>query len=277
MATRNDRVQCTWMTSFSSVQYTSSGTPRVFPQVKKQVHLEKDARSSDVLHFVCFGVETWNCMHFLVILYENFVKRWRTALYHFYICRNTYFIFRDSKMCTFEVLLFCVWCLDNWSRILSGNTFSMARLNTLQFHLTLTPLFTATHTLFFLSFTIFNSWSVIGVYGLFSCDPRFMAHIDSPWLVKFPKMANINFRESWFTFFLLWLSDPYLNFLNFWNFSDPIIEVNAVVRHFRQPYAQQKIRGKKMHLLGMDTCPSLNDIMEIRCNKCTRSEQGYDF
>jgi hypothetical protein len=29
-----------------------------------------------------------------------------------------------------------------------------------------------------------------------------------------------------------------------------------------------------MRLLGMDTCPSLNDIMEIRCNKCTRSEQG---
>jgi hypothetical protein len=36
-------------------------------------------------------------------------------------------------------------------------------------------------------------------------------------------------------------------------------------------------RGKKMHLLGMDTCPSLNNIMEIRCNKCTRREQGYDF
>ena len=42
-------------------------------------------------------------------------------------------------------------------------------------------------------------------------------------------------------------------------------------------YAQNKNRGKMMHLLGMDTCPSLNDIMEIRCNKCTRSEQGYDF
>ena len=110
-----------------------------------------------------------------------------------------------QKMCTFEVLLFCVWCLDNWSRILSGksfNTFSMARLKTLQFHLTLTPLFTATHTLFFLSFTIFFSWSVIGVFGLFSCEPRFMAHIDTPWFVKFSKMANINFCESWFGFFL---------------------------------------------------------------------------
>ena len=42
-------------------------------------------------------------------------------------------------------------------------------------------------------------------------------------------------------------------------------------------YAQNKNRSKKMRLLGMDTCPSLNDIMEIRCNKCTRSEVGYDF
>ena len=42
-------------------------------------------------------------------------------------------------------------------------------------------------------------------------------------------------------------------------------------------YAQNKNRGKKMRLLGMDKCSSLNDTMEIRCNKCTRSEQGYDF
>ena len=41
--------------------------------------------------------------------------------------------------------------------------------------------------------------------------------------------------------------------------------------------AQSKNRGKKMCLLGLDTCPSLNDIMEIRCTKCTRSDQGYDF
>ena len=50
-----------------------------------------------------------------------------------------------------------VWCLDNWSRILSGkpfNAFSMTRLKTLQFRLTLTPLFTATHAFSFLSFTI---------------------------------------------------------------------------------------------------------------------------
>ena len=42
-------------------------------------------------------------------------------------------------------------------------------------------------------------------------------------------------------------------------------------------YVQNKNRGKKMRLLGMDTCSSLNDIMEIRCNKCTRCEQGYNF
>ena len=115
-----------------------------------------------VLHFVCFGEETWNCMHFLVILSLKTlwagVKRWRTALHRFYVYRNTYFISRDSKMCTFEVHLFCIWCLNNWSRILSGkpfNTFSMARLKTLQFHLTLSPLFTAMHTLFFFSLSPF--------------------------------------------------------------------------------------------------------------------------
>jgi hypothetical protein len=41
-------------------------------------------------------------------------------------------------------------------------------------------------------------------------------------------------------------------------------------------YAQNKNRGKRIRLLGMNTYPSLNDIMEIRCNKCIRSEQGYD-
>ena len=40
---------------------------------------------------------------------------------------------------------------------------------------------------------------------------------------------------------------------------------------------KKKNRGEKTGLLGMDTCPSLNDIMEIRCNKCSRSKQGYDF
>ena len=76
----------------------------------------------------------------------------------------------------------------------------------------------------------------------------------------------------------------YMNF--FFNFPEPIVEVNAVVRHFSHPWVHirkswQRMHktktGKKMFLLGMDTFPSLNDIMEIRCNKCTRIEQGYDF
>ena len=70
---------------------------------------------------------------------------------------------------------FCVWCLDNWSRILSGkpfNTFSMARLKTLQFHLTLTPLFTATHTLFFSLFHHFfhDLWLGYLVYSRVTLD-----------------------------------------------------------------------------------------------------------
>jgi hypothetical protein len=90
--------------------------------------------------------------------------------------------------------------------------------------------------------------------------------------------------------------------INVWNFSDPIVEVmhsefsglslpstkgtlrfgNKCVKILKfwkteLSYAQNKNRSEKMRLLGMDTCPSLNDIMEIRCNKCTRSGQGYDF
>ena len=91
--------------------------------------------------------------------------------------------------------------------------------------------------------------------------------------------------------------------INVWNFLDPIVEVMhsefsgtslpssgvlyekignkcvKILKFWRTElsYAQSKNRGEKMGLLGMDTCPSLNDIMEIRCNKCTRSEQGYDF
>jgi hypothetical protein len=59
------------------------------------------------------------------------------------------------------------------------------------------------------------------------------------------------------------IGNKYLKILKFWR--------------TERSYAQNKNRDKKMPLLGMDTCPSLNDVMEIRCNACTRSEQGYDF
>jgi hypothetical protein len=112
--------------------------------------------STYVLHFVCFGEETWNCMHFLVILSLKTlwagVKHWRTALHRFYVYRKPISSpqSRDLKVIKKCVHLkcICVWCLDNWSRIFSGkpfNTFSMARLKTLQFRLTLTPLLNATH------------------------------------------------------------------------------------------------------------------------------------
>ena len=95
---------------------------------------------------------------------------------------------------------FVLWCLDNWSRICQVSL--LTHFPWLFFVWPSLHLFTATHTFLFLSFTIFFSWSVIGVFGLFSCEPRFMAHIDTPWFVKFSKMANINFCESWFGFFL---------------------------------------------------------------------------
>ena len=103
-------------------------------------------------------------------------------------------------MCTFEVHL----CTMSGQLILSSkpfNTFSMSRLKILQLHLTLTPLFTATHAFYFLSHhfpPIICDWGIF----FYSWDPRFMSLIDSPWFVKFSKMSNFNFRESWFEFFL---------------------------------------------------------------------------
>jgi hypothetical protein len=48
-------------------------------------------------------------------------------------------------------------------------------------------------------------WSIF----FYSRDPSFMTLIDSPLFVKFSKMANFNFRESWFGFFLIfWDSWP---------------------------------------------------------------------
>jgi hypothetical protein len=111
-------------------------------------------------------------MHFLVILSLKTlwadVKHWRTTLHRFYVYRKPIDHLHDLAIwkwfknvyISLDLKCICVWCLDNWSRILSGkpfNTFSMARLKTLQFRLTLTvtPLFTATHVFLFLSFTIF--------------------------------------------------------------------------------------------------------------------------
>jgi hypothetical protein len=77
----------------------------------------------------------------------------------------------------------------------------------LQFRLTLTPLFIATHAFFFsLSpfFFMICEWGSPSFlcrrifFILVTFDPRFMSHIDSPWFVKFSKMANFNFQSSIF-------------------------------------------------------------------------------
>ena len=179
---------------------------------------------SSVQHTYCISSaserkETWNCMHFLVILSLKTlwagVKHWRTVLHRFYVyrkpissprSRNTGTCFIQKiyapsgegayifwmkqvpvsrnlkvikKMCTFEVHL----CMMSGQLILSGkpfNTFSMAILKILQLRLTLTPFFTATHAFF-----SHDLW--LG-YFFYSRDPRF---IDSPWFVKFSKNLSV--------------------------------------------------------------------------------------
>jgi hypothetical protein len=55
------------------------------------------------------------------------------------------------------------------------------------------------------------------------------------------------------------------------------IDIKSRIILFWAKLLSGRDRGGKMRLLVMNTCLSLNDIMEIRCNKCTRSEQVYDF
>jgi hypothetical protein len=94
------------------------------------------------------NIEEQLCIVFMYTLQETYRSSPRSR--NLNVIQNVYI--------SFYLKCICVWCLDNWSRILSGKpfkTFSMARLKALQFRLTLTPLFTATHAFFLLSFTIF--------------------------------------------------------------------------------------------------------------------------
>ena len=179
-----------------------------------------------VLYFVCFGEEKIK-LHALLghPASENFVS-WCQTLKNSsasFLCIGLQETYPSSpragnlKVIQKCLHLKCIYvrCLDNWSRILSGkpfNTFSIARLRTLQFRLTL---FTATHAFlislspFFFMICDWGSPSFLcrGVrrqrnlglwlgYFFYSRDPRFMSLIDSPWFVKFSKMAKIKFRES---------------------------------------------------------------------------------
>ena len=135
------------------------------------------------MHLVCFGEETWNCMHFLVILSLKTlwagVKHWRTALHRFYVYRKPLIIStisqfeNDSKMSTFEVHLYYeVWTTDlGFCQVSLLTHFPWLFFVWPSLHL-----FTATHTFLFLSFTIFFSWSVIGVFFLFSWPSIYVSY-----------------------------------------------------------------------------------------------------
>ena len=184
MATRNDCLQCTWMTSFSSVHICIAF--RLLRRGNMKVH-------------ALLGHPVWNhCElvsnideHLCIIFYvyrKHIDHLHDLAIWKWF--KNVYI--------SFDLKCICVWCLDNWSRILSSkflNTFSMPRLKTLKFRLTLTPLFTATHACLFLSFTIcfmICDWGSPSFFCrrmfLYSRDPRFMSLIESPWFVKFSKV-----------------------------------------------------------------------------------------
>jgi hypothetical protein len=151
------------------------------------------------------------------------VKHWRTAPHRFYVYRKPISSPRSrnlkviKKMCTFEVHL----CMMYGQLILSGkpfNTFSMARLKYCNCVWPSLPFPIPPRILLYKSLLphmvcIFFSLRVShhfppmicdwnGVFFFYSRDPSFMSLIDSQLFVKFSKMANFNFRESWFGFFL---------------------------------------------------------------------------
>jgi hypothetical protein len=144
------------------------------------------------------------------------VKHWRTALHRVYVYRKPISSPRSrnlkviKKMCTFEVHL----CMMSGQLILLGifhgkvQNIAIASDPHSPFH--------CHACIFFLSHHCFPM-SMICDWGIFfySRDPRFMSFIDIPWFVKFSKMANFNFRESWFRFFLFSKirdQNPLLNF-----------------------------------------------------------------
>ena len=107
MATRNDRLQCAHMYCITS--------------------------ASERKHEI--ACTSWS----LKTLWAG-VKHWRTALHRFYVYRKPKSSPRSRNLKVIQKCVhlkcICAWCLDNWSRILSGkpfNTFSMARLKTCNF------------------------------------------------------------------------------------------------------------------------------------------------
>jgi hypothetical protein len=168
------------------------------------------------------------CNYFLVILSENYgemVSNTEEQLRIVSMYTGNLFHLHDlaiwkwfKKMCTFEVHL----CMMYGQLILSGkpfSTFSIARLKycncvwpSLPFPippriLLYKSLLPRMACIFFLSeshhfFPMICDWN--GVKKNYSRDPSFMSLIiDSPLFVQFSKMANFNFRESWFGFFLI--------------------------------------------------------------------------
>ena len=158
--------------------------------------------SGDVLLF---------CVSFSLLLHHpdccRVIYCYSTLLFHYYyitptavgwcivILRFLFTIITSPRLLSGDVLLFYV----SFSQILHHPDCCrvMHCYFTFPFHCHAYIIFSLFHHFF--------SWSVIsviGVFGLFSCDSRFMVHIESPWFVKFSKMANINFCESWFGFFL---------------------------------------------------------------------------
>ena len=163
MATRNDRLQCTWMTSFSSVHICIAF--RLLRRGNMKLHALLGHPVSE--NFVSWCQTLKNSSASFLCIQETYRSSPRS--------RNLKVIQKCVHFIRFEVHLCMMY--GQLISILSGkpfNTFSMARLKTLQYRLTLTPLFTCHACIFFSLFHHFCSWSVIGVIRVSSAVVFFL-------------------------------------------------------------------------------------------------------
>ena len=164
------------------------------------------------LHFVCFGEETWNCMHFLVILSLKTLWAGRTPLLRFYLYRKPLSSPRSRNLkviqkCVLLLKCICVWCLDNWSRILSGNhfnTFSMARLNIAISSNPHSP-FHCHACIFFFHHFFHDLW--LGYFFLFSWPSIYVSY----WFTVICEiLKNVKFYFPWI---VIWMFFYFLRFV----------------------------------------------------------------
>jgi hypothetical protein len=137
-ATRNDHLQCTWLTSFSSVHiyayWISSASER-----KLEIACTSWSSCLWKLCELVLNIEEQLCIVFMYMYTGNLYHLHDLAIWKW---------FKNVKAYIWSAFAYDVWTTDLGFcqvSLLTHFPWQNAKLKTLQFRLTLTPLFTATH------------------------------------------------------------------------------------------------------------------------------------